>query len=134
MLCYLFKNLIRQRYENIFICNPNTVFKNFLSVGNKSTLVGNSPTLVGKSPQSVGKSPTPLIVYISIVGTIFFSWVSGQAIRCKLPPRARQGIGGRRPRRCRNNLSPRRTAVASPPYVAVCVLLPSALCRGGRRR
>ena len=141
MLCYLFKNLIRQRYENIFICNPNTVFKNFLSVGNKSTLVGskstlvgNSPTLVGKSPQSVGKSPTPLIVYISIVGTIFFSWVSGQAIHCKLPPRARQGIGGRRPRRCRNNLSPRRTALASPLCVAVCVPLPSALCRGGRRR
>ena len=190
MLCYLFKNLIRQRYENIFICNPNTVFLNFLSVGNKSTLVGNkftlvgskstlvgskftlvgskstlvgskstlvgskstlvgskstlvgnkttlvgnSPTLVGKSPQDVGKSPTPLIVYISIVGTIFFSCVSGQAIHCKLPPRARQGIGGRRPRRCRNNLSPRRTAVASPLCVAVCVPLPSALCRGGRRR
>ena len=161
--------ILRQRYENIFICNPNTVFLNFLSVGNKSTLVGNkstlvgsksilvgsksilvgskstlvgnSPTLVGKSPQDVGKSPqsvakspTPLIVYISIVGTIFFSWVSGQAIHCKLPPRARQGIGGRRPRRCRNNLSLRRTAVASPPYVAVCVPLPSALCRGGRRR
>ena len=141
MLCYLFKNLIRQRYENIFICNPNTVFLNFLSVGNKSTLVGNSPTLVGKSPQDVGKSPqsvgkppTPLIVYISIVGTIFFSSALGQVTHCKLPLRARQGIGGRRPRRCRNNLSPRRTAVASPPYVAVCVPLPSALCRGGRRR
>ena len=182
--------MLRQRYENIFICNPNTVFLNFLSVGNKSTLVGskstlvgskstfvgnkstlvgskstlvgskstlvgskstlvgskstlvgnkstlvgNSPTLVGKSPQDVGKSPTPLIVYISIVGTIFFSWVSGQATHCKLPLRARQGIGGRRPRRCRNNLSPRRTAVASPLCVAVCVLLLSALCRGGRRR
>ena len=148
MLCYLFKNLIRQRYENIFICNPNTVFLNFLSVGNKSTLVGSKSTLVGskstlvgkspqdvgKSPQSVGKPPTPLIVYISIVGTIFFSWVSGQAIHCKLPPRARQGIGCRRPRRCRNNLSPRRTALASPLCVAVCVPLPSALCRGGRRR
>ena len=148
MLCYLFKNLIRQRYENIFICNPNTVFLNFLSVGNKSTLVGskstlvgskstlvgNSPTLVGKSPQDVGKSPTPLIVYISIVGTIFFSSASGQVTHRRLPLRARQGIGGRRPRRCRNNLSPRRTAVASPPYVAVCVPLPSALCRGGRRR
>ena len=141
MLCYLFKNLIRQRYENIFICNPNTVFLNFLSVGNKSTLVGSksilvgkSPQDVGKSPQSVGKPPTPLIVYISIVGTIFFSSALGQATHCKLPLRARQGIGGRRPRRCRNNHSPRRTAVASPPYVVVCVPLPSALCRGGRRR
>ena len=141
MLCYLFKNLIRQRYENIFICNPNTVFLNFLSVGNKSTLVGNKSTLVGskstlvgKSPQDVGKSPTPLIVYISIVGTIFFSWVSVRAIHCRLPLRAMQGIGGRRPRRCRNNLSLRRTALASPPYGAVCVPLPSALCRGGRRR
>ena len=148
MLCYLFKNLIRQRYENIFICNPNTVFLNFLSVGNKSTLVGSKSTLVGskstlvgskstlvgKSPQDVGKSPTPLMVYISIVGTIFFSWVSGQATHRRLPLRAMQGIGCRRPRRCRNNLSLRRTAVASPPYVAVCVLLPSALCRGGRRR
>ena len=169
MLCYLFKNLIRQRYENIFICNPNTVFLNFLSVGNKSTLVGNkstlvgskstlvgskstlvgskstlvgnSPTLVGKSPQDVGKSPqsvgkppTPLIVYISIVGTIFFSSALGQVTHCRLPLRAMQGIGGRRPRRCRNNLSPRRTAAASPLCVAVCVPLPSALCRGGRRR
>ena len=133
MLCYLFKNLIRQRYENIFICNPNTVFLNFLSVGNKSTLVGNkstlvgsksilvgnkstlvgskstlvgnSPTLVGKSPQDVGKSPqsvgkppTPLIVYISIVGTIFFSSALGQVTHCRLPLRAMQGIGGRRPR------------------------------------
>jgi len=152
MLCYLFKNLIRQRYENIFIYNPNTVFKNFLSVGNKSTLVGskstlvgnkstlvgnkstlvgnkstlvgNSPTLVGKSPQDVGKSPTPLIVYISIVGTIFFSWVSVRAIHCRLPLRAMQGIGSRRPRRCRNNLSLRRTAVASHLCGAVCVPLP----------
>ena len=149
--------ILRQRYENIFICNPNTVFLNFLSVGSKSTLVGskstlvgskstlvgnkstlvgnkstlvgskstlvgNSPTLVGKSPQDVGKSPTPLIVYISIVGTIFFSWVSGQAIHCKLPPRARQGIGGRRPRRCRNNLLLRRTAVADKSeYLAVAI-------------
>ena len=58
MLCYLFKNLIRQRYENIFICNPNTVFLNFLSVGNKSTLVGSKSTLVGSKSTLVGNSPT----------------------------------------------------------------------------
>ena len=58
MLCYLFKNLIRQRYENIFICNPNTVFLNFLSVGNKSTLVGSKSTLVGSKSTLVGSKST----------------------------------------------------------------------------
>ena len=70
MLCYLFKNLIRQRYENIFICNPNTVFLNFLSVGNKSTLVGSKSTLVGNKSTLVGSKSTLVGNSPTLVGKV----------------------------------------------------------------
>ena len=70
MLCYLFKNLIRQRYENIFICNPNTVFLNFLSVGNKSTLVGSKSTLVGSKSTLVGSKSTLVGNSPTLVGKV----------------------------------------------------------------
>ena len=61
--------ILRQRYENIFICNPNTVFLNFLSVGNKSTLVGSKSTLVGNKSTLVGNKSTLVGSKSTLVGS-----------------------------------------------------------------
>ena len=61
--------ILRQRYENIFICNPNTVFLNFLSVGSKSTLVGSKSTLVGSKSTLVGSKSTLVGNKSTLVGS-----------------------------------------------------------------
>ena len=61
--------ILRQRYENIFICNPNTVFLNFLSVGSKSTLVGSKSTLVGNKSTLVGSKSTLVGSKSTLVGS-----------------------------------------------------------------